>query len=241
MTGEDQRFFDVLGVALPRRDSGSLLRGVIENEAHLTRVEAGRASSRRGGTEIFGDAVRAAVRFHLILQRAERRGDARAHVVAKRHGAQKMGPADAELFACRERRGNGRATRMRMRGRVRIVGFIGMREHPVRHRGFQRTAHDVRGRDRRHVLALVRRGGFQRDAAGRQIGARDHGSKSIEDMIFGVLDHVGGERALASLAHVRGELRHHRADHRRSRAQRAKRKRQSCVAGSARARSHALQ
>ena len=67
-TGEDQRLLDVIGVALPRGDAGGLLRGVIQNPAHLLRIQARDAPGRSRGAEVAGDAVRAAVGLHLVGQ-----------------------------------------------------------------------------------------------------------------------------------------------------------------------------
>ena len=115
-----------------------------------------------------------------------------------------MRSVDAELFACRQRGGNHRAARMRMRGRVRIVGFIGMRQHPVHHGGFDAAAERRCCRDRRHLFApLCAAREFHRDASRRQIRARDHGGERVEDMVFRLLHHFSGRaRPAASLIYV---------------------------------------
>ncbi len=67
-TGEYQRFLDVIGVALPRGDAGGLLRGVVQDPAHLLRIQTGDAPGGRRGAEIAGDAVRAVMGRHLVVQ-----------------------------------------------------------------------------------------------------------------------------------------------------------------------------
>ena len=165
---EHQRFLDVLGVALPGGDARRLLRGVVEHPAHLLRGEAGGARGRRGRAEVAGDAVRAVVRLHLEGQSAERERHARTDVVAERDGAKQPRAVDAELLARGERRRHHRAAGMRMRRRVRIVGLVGVREHAVGHRGFDRTAQQVGRRDGRDLLAGARARKRERDAARRQ-------------------------------------------------------------------------
>ena len=55
--GEHEGLLDVVGVALPGDDARGLLRGVVEQPAHLLRIEARGAGGRRRGAEHAGDAV----------------------------------------------------------------------------------------------------------------------------------------------------------------------------------------
>ena len=112
--------------------------------------------------------MRAAVAVEHVLQPAQRGGHARADIVAQRHGAQKLPAADVEPFASRERSGNRSASRMRLRRRMRIVGLVGMRQHPVGERGLDRPAQDVRTGDGRDPVAFVGAGEVDRETAGRQ-------------------------------------------------------------------------
>ena len=134
-----------------------LLRGIIEQPAHLMRIQARRASRRRRRAEIFRDAVRAAVRLHLTGQAAERHRDARADVIAQRDGAQEAVPVDAELLAGGQRRGHHGAAGVRLRGRVGVVRFIGMGQHPVGQRRFDRAANHVRAGDGGDFLPVCAR------------------------------------------------------------------------------------
>ena len=59
---------------------------------------------------------------------------------------------------------------MRLRRRMRVVGLVGMREHPVGQRGLDRPADDVRRGDGRDPLAAIRARELDRELAGRQLG-----------------------------------------------------------------------
>ena len=219
-SGEDERLLDVLRVALPGGDSRGLLRGIIEQPAHLMGIQSSRASGGRGRAEIFRDAVGAAVGRHLIRHCAESHGDARSDVIAERDGAEEPCPVDAELFAGGECGGDDGASGMRLRWRMRVVGFVGMGQHAVGERGLDGAANDVGGGDGGHFLAGMRARKLQRDASWREIDAGDHGRKRVEDVVFGFFDNVIGQGMSSGVAHVGAEARHHRAEGRFGRADR---------------------
>jgi hypothetical protein len=86
------------------------LSRVINQPAHLLRVQAGGASSGRGRTE----NARNAVRGLMTVSEAgpQRDQHARADVVAERDGAEQVNPADTEPLADRERGGHHVTARM---------------------------------------------------------------------------------------------------------------------------------
>ena len=199
---EHQGFLDVVRVALPRSGAGSLLSSVVQHPAHLLGIQA--CSAPRGGSsaERAGDAVRAAVRFHLIRQAAERHCDPRANVVAQRNSAQHASAVDSKLLARGQRRGDGRATGMRLRRCVRIVGFIRVRQHPVEHSRFNGSAQEIRSHYSGCLFSRVSFRHCQRNLAGRQISARDHRRERVQDVMFGFLDYFYRERLAGRLRHI---------------------------------------
>ena len=142
-SGEVERLLDVVGVALPRGDARTLLRGVGHQPAHLLGVETGAAARSGGGAKRSGERVRAVRCVRLILLTTERRGEARADVVAERDGAQEARAVDAEAFAGGKcRRDDGRAG-MRQRQRMRVVGLVRVGEDAVDEGGFDRPDDEV--------------------------------------------------------------------------------------------------
>src|SRR5207249_4488708 len=49
---------------------------------------------------------------------------------------------------------------------------------------------------------------LDRCASGRQLGSRNHRCKRIEDVVFGLLDHVAGQLTAPGFGHVSTELIH---------------------------------
>ncbi len=153
---EHEGFLEMRGVALPESDAGGLLRGIVEQPAHLLGVQIGRATSRGGGAEAFGEAVGVAMRFVHEVLTAKRHGNAGADVITQSDGAQKLRAADGETLSRRECGGHHGAARMRQRRRVRIVGFVGLSEHAIGERRFDGTAEEIRADHRGHFFAAVR-------------------------------------------------------------------------------------
>src|SRR5258708_21024106 len=87
-------FLHVLGVAVPCAKAGGLMGGVAQKKSHLRNVKARRAARGRSRAEEWRDAVRAPVtlRFELLSTQGHR--DASSNIVAERHGAQEVCPAE---------------------------------------------------------------------------------------------------------------------------------------------------
>ncbi len=108
-----------------------------------------------------------------------------------------------------------RAPRMRFRWRMRVVGLVGMRQHPIRQCGLNRPAHQIRCNHRRNLFSSIRLGELYRHTSRRKLGTGNHRRNCAENMIFRFLNHGIGQFAAASRSHVVAELRHHRANSRR--------------------------
>ena len=108
-----------------------------------------------------------------------RHDDARADVVAQSHRAHEMRPVNAELLPSRQRRGHHGDARMRARRGMRIVRFVGMRQHPIGERRLDRAAQDVGADHRRDFFAAVA-------FAANLIAARPGGSSEPEIMAANV-------------------------------------------------------
>src|SRR5260370_23743262 len=103
---------DVVGVAVPCAKAGGLMGRISQEKSHLHHVQARRTSGGCGRAEKWGDAVRAPVTLRFKLLSTQGHRDARSNVVAERHGAQKMCPADAKAFARRKCSGHHGTPRM---------------------------------------------------------------------------------------------------------------------------------
>src|SRR5260370_1407015 len=135
---------NVLGVAVPCAKAGGLVGAIAQEKSHLRYVQARCAAGGRGRAEKRGDAVRAPVTLRFKLLSPERHRETRSDVVAQRHGAQKVCPADAKSLSSRKRSRHYRASWMRLRRGVRIVRFVGMGQHTIRQRRLDRAAYDFR-------------------------------------------------------------------------------------------------
>jgi len=134
--------------------------------------------------------------------------NARADIVAQCDGAQELRSVGRETFASRERGRHHGAAWMRKRGRVRIIGFIGLGEDTISHGRFDGPAEDIRGYDGADLFASVRSNELNGRVAGREFGAGNHGSDGVEHVMFGFLDHGVGQRAIARVGHVGAEPHH---------------------------------
>src|SRR5713101_8797537 len=92
-------FLDVLGITVPCTETGGLLRGVTEEEAHLRSVQACSATGGGGRAEEGRDAVGAPMTLRFELLAAQGHGEARTDVVAEGHGAEEMCSADSEALS----------------------------------------------------------------------------------------------------------------------------------------------
>ena len=148
----------------------------------------------------------AVVGLDLERQAAERIRHARADVVTERDRPNHVHAGNAEHLTRGEGGRHDRAAWMRMRGRVGVVGLIGMREHAVDHRRFHRAAQHVRRCHGRHFLAAARARERQRDLAGRKRGAGHHRGEGVEDVVLRFLEGFAGECARGRASHVAGQL-----------------------------------
>src|SRR5258708_104508 len=135
-------FLDVLGVAVPCAKARGLVGRVAQEKSHLRNVQARRAAGGRGRAKKWSDAVRAPVTLRFESLSAQRHCDARSNVVAERHGAQEVCPADAEPLSSRKGSRHHSAPWMRLRRRVRIVGFLGMSQHSICHCRLHRASYN---------------------------------------------------------------------------------------------------
>ena len=81
---------------------------------------------------------------------------------------------------------------MRKRRSVGIISLVGLRENAIGQRGFDRTAEHIRGDYRGDLLTAVGSGEPNGGAPRRQLGARDHRSDGIEDVLLYLLHHLFG-------------------------------------------------
>ncbi len=205
---EDKCFLHVLGVALPKRDAGGLLRGIVEQPAHLLRVQIRRAAGSGGRAEAFREAMSVAMRFVHELLPAQGHRDARANVVPERDGAQELRAIGGEAFSGGQCRRDDGAARMRERRRVRIVGLVGLGQDAIRERGFDRAAKHIGSDHGGDFLAAVSSGELNGGAAGREFGARNHRGDGVEDVMLRFFRHLIGQCAIAGVGHVCAEPGH---------------------------------
>src|SRR5207245_4650550 len=130
---------------------------------------------------------------------AQRQGDAGADVVAQRHAAQELRSVGTKTFSCRESRGHNRATRMRKRRSMGIIGLVGLRENAIGQRGLDRAAEHIGGDYGSDFLAAIGSSELNGRAPGSQFGARDHRSDGGEYVIFYFLHHLFGSREVPTL------------------------------------------
>jgi len=118
----------------------------------------------------------------------------RADVITKRNGAQQGGAAGPLALTHRQRRRYDGAARMAQRGRVRIIGFVGVPEHAVGQRGSGRGGDDAAAGDDGLFVATQRFGIGDCFATRQQARAGDHRGQRVEHMVFGFFQHCPGQR-----------------------------------------------
>ena len=136
---------------------------------------------------------------------------ARADVVAERHRTQQLAPGDAGRLPHRQRGRHDRRARVRLRRSVRVVGLVGVREHAVDERGLHRAGQQRRADDGRDRTSRFGAGKCQCGAARRELGSGHHRGHGVEQVVHRLLEHLGGQRAIAGRSHVGAERGHHRA------------------------------
>ena len=95
-----------------------------------------------------------------------------------------------------------------MRRRVRIVGLVGMRQHAVGERRFDRRRGERCAGDRRCPLRSIGANVALRRLAGRQFRPGDHRRQGVEEMVLGLLGDLGRQRAGSGSAHIGAERGH---------------------------------
>ena len=186
-----------------------MLRGIVEQPAHLACIKASGASRRRGRAEGTGDAVGSKAALIAEGSTSHRHHDARTDVVAERHCAKQTGAIDAVNFSRCQSRRHHRAARMGAGFIVRVVGFIGMCHHAIGERGIDRCRGHRRCHDGHRAIAAMFADIALRRLARRQFRSRNHCGNGVEQMMFGVFRHVFGQRVRRSRAHVGAERVHH--------------------------------
>ncbi len=110
--------------------------------------------------------MRAAVRLHHILQLAKCFGHTGPDVITECNRANQPLAARIKSLAASERRGHNGAAGMRLRWRMRVVGFIRMGKHAVDQCRLDRAAEQIGRSDSRGLFALAAARETDRDFAG---------------------------------------------------------------------------
>src|SRR5438094_8601906 len=95
------------------------------------------------------------MRLGHIRQASQSGSHARTDVVAERDGTDKTCAVDTKLFACRQSSRYNRASRMRLRKRMRIVRLVRVSQHPIGHCGLDWTANHIGRGNGGDLLAFV--------------------------------------------------------------------------------------
>src|SRR5690242_6388851 len=101
---------------------------------------------------------------------------------------------------------------MSMGGPVRVIGFISVRHHGVRHRRLDGAEEKIRSDDGGDLLAAIRASEAKSGASGRQIRTGNDGRESVENMLGPLLPHFIRHSTVRGLAHIGAELLHYRTD-----------------------------
>ncbi len=199
----------MLGIPLPDREtSPRLLRRVVEQPAHLLGVQTSHAAAGSRGAEGPNHIV-GVLEYGAAQHRFHR---AHSDIVPKRHSAQEVRPVDAECLGEGKCSRHDGAPRVGAPGAVVVVGLVGLRQRPVHDSGFERSTERIGGNNRCNFLAAIGVREPQCLAPGRQLGPRDHGGQSVEDVVFCFLHHRIRNRAALGFAHIGAEPLRHRAD-----------------------------
>jgi len=129
--------------------------------------------------------VRAVMCLHLKIQATQRHGYPRPDVVAQGYRPQEPGSAGTVVLAGRQGGRHNGASRMNMRGSVRVVGLVGVGEHAIHERRIHRPAQQFGTDHGRLLVPGMKAGKLERDQRRRQVGAGNHGGQSIEDVMLG--------------------------------------------------------
>ena len=204
--------FSMWSVSRPHaRDARRLLRGVVEHPPHLLRVEAGRARRRPPPRRTHRRCE--CVLWWLSFRNfdaAHRHRHARADVVAERHGAQEARSVDAELLARPPAR-PARSARpgCDCDGQCESSVSSACASTPLASAASMGPATRFDPTTVAVCFPAWRAREAKRRLPRRQLRAGDHRREGVEDVMLGVLEHVGRQRAAGRAGHVRAERVHH--------------------------------
>src|ERR1700748_521274 len=97
--GENEPFFNVIGIALPSGYARSLLRSIVQHPTHLLSVQRRDASRRSRRAEYSRYTVAIVRRRGAILLASQRHSHARADVITERNSAQEVHAINPELLS----------------------------------------------------------------------------------------------------------------------------------------------
>ena len=155
--------------------------------ADALRVESNEGRRCRRRTEHGADGVRGVPVHAAGVDASHEAGDARPDVVAEGHGAEERLAGGVLAFRHCQGGGDDGAPRMGKRRRVRVVGLVGVGEHPVGHRSVYRRGDDVRADHRSLRDAALRADEVDGGLAGLEPGAGHHGRDRVQDVVLGLL------------------------------------------------------
>ena len=202
--GEVERLLHMLGIPDPTPQARHLLRRVRDRVTHARLVEARKRGGSRRGAERGARPLGASVRGpHEIRSKGEKK--AAADVVAERHGSDEIGSRSTLSLRHGERGGNHRASRMRLRNRLEIVGFVRMRAHAIRERSVDRGGPDVSRDDRRFCNAALCASVPNRHLARLEPRAGHHGAQRVEDAVLRLPCNGRGQAPFAGAGHISRE------------------------------------
>ncbi len=204
---EKKTFFDMVRVASPGTDAGAgLLRGIIQQPAHLLGIQTGGATGSGGRAHGSHQVV------CFLHSRTDRLHGPHRDVISQRHSPHEMGPTYDELFAGSQGGGHESAPGMGSSGGEVIIGFVGVSKLTVRECRLDRSTEDIGGDHGGDLFAPVRSSELNRQTSGREIRSRHHGGNGVENVMLCLLHHMVRQGLVTGVGHVDAELLHDRAD-----------------------------
>src|SRR5580704_5369199 len=200
----------MLGVAIPRAQPRRLLRGVTQHPAHLLSIQTRGTTGRGGSAKQRRNAMRAPMARSFELLSAKSHGDARANVVTESYSADEVRAANVKVFTSSESGRHHRTAWMGLRWGVRVVGLIGVRQHPVGQCSFDCTARQFQGNHRGDFPTSVSLRKLQCVLTGKKFRTGNHCRQSVQNVLLGFLCNVFGQGAIGGLAHVHAKRIHYR-------------------------------
>ena len=139
-------------------------------------------------------------------ERPQRHHRARADVVAKHYRAQHGFAVAPPALGHRERRRHRAASRMGLRARVGIVGFVGVRHHAVGKCRIDARSQRTGADDGSFLHAAQAPGKCNRFSARQEARTRNHRRQSVGQMMLAAFGNVRGQRSFQSACDIRAEL-----------------------------------